>query len=63
MEMVGLTVWEMNLGFRPKDFKSVWGALIQKNSPKKTGDGVEGSSHKCEKRRYCIFRAVPSFML
>ncbi|WP_455788029.1 hypothetical protein [Acidaminococcus fermentans] len=46
MEMVGLTVWEMNLGFRPKDFKSVWGALIQKNSPKKTGDRVEGSSHK-----------------
>lgn len=26
-------MWEMNLGFRPKDFQSVWGAIIQKNSP------------------------------
>lgn len=35
MKMQGLTMWEMNLGFRPKDFRSVWGAIIQKNSPEK----------------------------
>ena len=33
MKMQGVTMWEMNLGFRPKDFQSVWGAIIQKNSP------------------------------
>jgi hypothetical protein len=32
MKMQGVTMWEMNLGFRPKDFQSVWGAIIQKNS-------------------------------
>ena len=35
MEMVGLTVWEMNLGFRPKDFKSVWGASSKRTARKK----------------------------
>ncbi len=33
MKMQGLSMWEMNLGFRPKDFQSVWGSIIQKNSP------------------------------
>lgn len=33
MKMQDVTMWEMNLGFRPKDFQSVWGAIIQKNSP------------------------------
>lgn len=35
MKMQGLSMWEMNLGFRPKDFQNVWGAIIQKNSPAK----------------------------
>lgn len=25
MEKKVFTMWEMNLGFRPKDFQSVWG--------------------------------------
>lgn len=36
MKMQGLTMWEMDLGFRPKDFRSVWDAIIQKNSPEKS---------------------------
>lgn len=41
MKMQGLSMWEMNLGFRPKDFQSVWGAIIQKNSPAKTRTTVK----------------------
>ncbi len=41
MKMQGLTMWEMNLGFRPEDFRSVWDAIIQKNSPEKSKTAVK----------------------
>lgn len=39
-------MWEMNLGFRPKDFQSVWGAMIQKNSPLAAGKAMGRSDSK-----------------
>lgn len=43
MEKKVFTMWEMNLGFRPKDFQSVWGAVIRKNSPKQSCPKVKAA--------------------
>jgi len=49
MKMQGLSMWEMNLGFRPKDFQSVWGAIIQKNSPLAVQQAMGRSDSKARK--------------
>lgn len=48
MKMQGVTMWEMNLGFRPKDFQSVWGAIIQKNSPLAVRESVRHSESRTQ---------------
>lgn len=53
MKIQGLSMWEMNLGFRPKDFQSVWGAIIQKNSPL----AAQRSAQQSESRTQVSHRA------